>query len=120
MSIVSDVEVGIADASKALDALESQYTSAKAAIVSVVQAHIADHQQQIAAHAAEVAAAQVILSKAVPSATPTATQAAAFVLTAPGYVQRVVSFFGKNWRYVALGLSALIIVYGVHAGLVHL
>jgi hypothetical protein len=120
MSVASTVEVGIADAAKALDTLESQYSSAKAQIVSVVQAHIDDHQKQIAAHAAEVAAAQTILSKAIPTATTTATQAAAFVLTAPGYVQRTVNFFGRNWRYAALSLSVVIVGYGIHAGLVHL
>lgn len=120
MTVASTVAVGVADASKALDTLESDYSSAKAKIVAVVQAHIDANTAAAAAHQAEVDAAQVILTKALPSATPTATSAAAIILTSAGWVQRTVNFLGKNWRYVVAGVAVLVIGYGVHAGLVHI
>lgn len=113
--------VGVADAAAALDALEAQYSKAKGSIVATLTAHISEHQQAAAAHAAEIATTQAVLAKAVPNATPQELQAAAFILTSHStWVGGVASFLGKNWRYVAIGLSLIIAVVGVRTGLVHL
>jgi hypothetical protein len=113
--------VGVADASKALDVLEAQYSKAKDAIVATLTAHIAEHQQAAAAHAAEIATTQAVLAKAVPDASPQELQAAAFILTSHStWVGGVASFLGKNWRYIAIGVSLIIAVEGIRSGLVHL
>ncbi len=113
--------VSVADASTALDALEAQYSKAKSAIVAVLQSHIADHQKQAAAHAAEIAATQAVLTKAVPTATPAAREAAAFVLTSHStWIAGVINFLGKNWHYIAIAGSCITVAYGLITGLVHL
>lgn len=113
--------VSVADAATALDVLESQYSKAKDAIVATLTSHIQEHQTQAAAHAAEIAATQAVLSKALPQASPQEVQAAAFILTSHStWVGAAASFLGKNWRYIAIGVSLIIAVAGVRTGLVHL
>jgi UDP-N-acetyl-D-mannosaminuronic acid transferase (WecB/TagA/CpsF family) len=119
VSSTSISTVTIADAEKALSALETAFEAEKAKIVAVVQQHIAVHQAQAQAHSAEVSAAQAILAKALPAAqaTPTATQAAALVLTAPKTVQKVVGFVAAQWRWFVLGGALTILGLAHHAGL---
>jgi len=115
MTIASTVEVGVADASKALADLET----AKTKIVATLQAHVAAHQKQAAQHNAEVAAAQSLIQKANPTATAAQSEAAAFVLTSHStWVAGVVNFLGKNWRYVALGIIIIGVVVACHTGVV--
>lgn len=115
------VSVGVADAAKALDALEAGYTTAKNAIVNTLNAHIVEHQAEAAAHAAEIAATQAVLAKAVPQASPQEVAAASFILTSKStWVGGVVNFLGKNYRYIAIGVALIIAVVGVRTGLVHL
>lgn len=120
MTVIADVEIGVADAEKALTTIESDYTTAKAKVVSVLQAHVATNAAVVAAHQAEVDAANALIAKAVPTATAKATNAAAIILTASPQVQGVIGFLGKNWRYVVAGVAVLIIGYGAYAGLVHI
>lgn len=120
MSVASTVETAVQDVAGELSRLETVYQQRKTQLVGVIQTHIADHQKQAAAHAAEIAAAQAVLAKAVPQASPTADQAAAFVLTAPSWAQRVVNFVGRNWRYVVLTGIVGGVAFGLHAGLVKL
>jgi uroporphyrinogen-III synthase len=117
---MSEVTVTIANAEKALTTLESDYTTAKAKITSVVQAHVVAHQQAVAAHQAEVDAAQALLAKADPTATPKATEAAAIVLTSSTQVQGVINFLGRNWRYVVVAIALGLIIWGWHADLIKL
>lgn len=117
MTIASTVEVGVADASKALADIEA----AKGKVVATLQAHITAHQKQAAQHNAEVAAAQALIQKAVPGSTPAQSEAAAFILTSHStWVAGVVNFLGKNWRYVAIGAIVLGVIFAVRSGLVHL
>lgn len=121
MSIASTAEVVITDVESELSRLETVYQTRKGQLVSVVQSHIADHQKQAAAHAAEIAAAQTILDKALPATTtPEAKQAAVILLTAPSGVQKAVVWVAKQWRYLTMGGAVTLIGYGIHAGLVHL
>lgn len=115
MTVASVVETGVADAQKALADIET----AKQQVVATLQTHITAHQKAAAQHNAEVAAAQQIIQTAYPSATPAASEAAAFILTSKStWVAGTVNFLGKNWRYVALGLIILGVVVGCHTGLV--
>lgn len=117
---MSEVTVTIANAEKTLTKLESDYTAAKATVTKVVQAHLTAHQQAVAAHQAEVSAAQALLAKADPTATATATEAAAVILTSSTQVQQIVSWLGKNWRYVVAVIAVGLIAYGWHADLIKL
>ena len=108
--------VTIADADKALTALETAFESEKSKIIAVVQQHINNHQAQAAAHAAEVSAAQAILAKALPpaQAAPSAIQAAAIVLTAPGSVQKALGWLGTNWRWAVVASAAGVLGVAQH------
>lgn len=115
MSLTQVIETGVADAQKALALLETQ----KQQVVASLQTHITNHQKAAAQHNAEVAAAQQIIQQAYPSATLQAADAAAFILTSKStWVAGVVSFLGRNWRYVAIGLILVSVVVACHTGLV--
>jgi hypothetical protein len=109
--------VAVQDVTKALADIEA----AKNKVVTVLQAHITEHQKAAAQHNAEVAAAQALIQRAMPSATEAQSEAAAFVLTShSSWVSGVVNFLGKNWRYVTLGLIVLGVIAACSTGLVKL
>lgn len=117
MTVASTATVAVQDAQKILSDIET----AKTNVVASLQAHIAAHQKQAAQHNAEVAAAQALIQKADPTASPAQAEAAAFVLTSHStWVAGVVNFFGKNWRYVAIGGILIAVVVAVRSGLVHI
>ena len=110
----------VASAASAITALDQKVasvvadvTAAKAKVVSALQTHIAQHEAAVAAHQAEVNAAQALIAKAVPTSSPSADQAAAFILTSSSQVQGIVRFLGRNWRYVVIAGCLGVVAYGV-------
>lgn len=112
----ADVVATAASTIAALDAkvanLIGDVTKAKGQVVAALNAHVAAHQADIAKHQAEVDAATAIIAKASPASTPQADVAAAYILTSSSQVRKVVSFLGKNWRYVVGALAVAVVVYG--------
>jgi hypothetical protein len=112
----ADVVATAASTIVALDAkvasLVGDVTKAKGQVVAALQAHVAAHTADIAKHQAEVDAATKIIASASPASTPQADQAAAYILTSSSKVQAVVSFLGRNWRYVVVAASLAVVAYG--------
>lgn len=120
MATVTSVADTVASAAQTLSAIDAKVqgllgdaAKAKAQVVAALDAHVAAHNAEIAKHQAEVDAAAKLIASASPSSTAQADQAAAFVLTSSSQVQRVVNFLGKNWRWVVIGLSLAVTVWGV-------
>lgn len=100
---IADVKADITAVTKAWDTVSAQYDAKKKALAAEVDAYIAAHQQAGAAHTAEIAAANAVKATIVPvtaAVESMASDANQFLLTQPWY-QRLVAFFGRNWRWVA-------------------
>lgn len=120
MATVTAVADTVASAAQTIAAIDAKIqgllgdaAKAKTQVVAALTAHVEAHNAEIAKHQAEVDAAAALIAKASPASTASADQAAAFVLTSSSQVQGVVNFLGRNWRWVVIGVSLLIAVWGV-------
>ena len=102
-NVIADAKALIESANASVKQAADKAAADLATTVATLEAHIAAHQ-------AEVTAAQVLLAKAKPGVSALADQSAAIILTAPGPVQKAVIWANKNWRYiVGAGLAGVII-----------
>lgn len=120
MATVTAVADTVASAAQTIAAIDAKIqgllgdaAKAKTQVVAALTAHVEAHNAEIAKHQAEVDAAAALIAKASPATTQDADKAAAFVLTSSSQVQGVVNFLGRNWRWVVIGVSLLIAVWGV-------
>lgn len=120
MATVTPAVPTVASASAALDTIASkvvafaaEVSAEKAKIVGVLEAHAAAHNAQADAHLQEVAAAQLLIAKADPTAPTAQQQAAAFILTSGSTpLANVINFCGRNWRYAILVAGVALLAVG--------
>ena len=111
MATVSTSQSVVATAEATIAQVQSQLASVQAAAQAKITSIVTTLQAHQAAHQKEVDAAAALIAKAVPTASSSATEAAAFVLTGASWTQGVVNFLGKNWRYGVLLAGVAVIAY---------